>query len=34
MKQGSFVVMGGYHVTFMPEEALSHADSIVTREAD
>mgnify|MGYP000922272404 CR=1 FL=1 len=33
-EQGSFVVLGGYHVTFMPQEALSHADSIVTREAD
>ncbi|MDR2156872.1 MAG: radical SAM protein, partial [Clostridiales Family XIII bacterium] len=33
-ERGSFVVLGGYHVTFMPEEALLHADSIVTREAD
>ena len=31
-KQGSFVVLGGYHVTFLPDEALEHADAIVTGE--
>ncbi|EJA4669661.1 radical SAM protein [Escherichia coli] len=33
-KQGKKVVMGGYHVTFMPEEALQHADSIVIGDAE
>lgn len=28
--QGAFVVLGGYHVTFMPQEALCHADALVT----
>ena len=28
----AFVVLGGYHVTFMPNEALAHADAIVTGE--
>ena len=30
--QGAFVVLGGYHVTFLPDEALEHADAIVTGE--
>ncbi|MCL1897015.1 MAG: radical SAM protein, partial [Clostridiales bacterium] len=29
---GSFTVLGGYHATFMQEEALMHADAIVTGE--
>jgi len=29
---GSFVVLGGYHVTFLPDEALEHADAVVTGE--
>jgi len=29
---GAFVVLGGYHATFLPEEALGHADAIVTGE--
>ncbi|MDR1564884.1 MAG: B12-binding domain-containing radical SAM protein [Oscillospiraceae bacterium] len=32
--KGSFVVLGGYHTSFMQEEALSHADSIVVKDAD
>lgn len=28
--QGAFVVLGGYHVTFMPQEAAAHADALVT----
>ena len=30
--QGGFVVLGGYHVTLLPDEALEHADAIVTGE--
>lgn len=33
-RQGKKVVMGGYHVTFMPEEALQHADSIIVGDAE
>ncbi|WP_435954724.1 B12-binding domain-containing radical SAM protein [Dryocola sp. BD626] len=33
-QQGKKVVMGGFHVTFMPEEALEHADSIVIGDAE
>ena len=29
---GAFVVLGGYHVTFLPQEALEHADAVVTGE--
>jgi radical SAM superfamily enzyme YgiQ (UPF0313 family) len=32
--QGAKVVMGGPHVTCLPEEALEHADSIVVGEAE
>ncbi len=28
-KRGSYVVMGGYHPTYMPEEALQHADTVI-----
>lgn len=33
-KRGVHVVMGGVHVTMEPEEALQHADTIVTGDAD
>ena len=29
---GALVVLGGYHVTFLPDEALEHTDAIVTGE--
>lgn len=32
--RGSIVVMGGYHPTFLPDEALEHADSVVTGDAE
>ncbi len=31
---GQRVVMGGYHPTFLPNEALLHADAIVTGDAE
>lgn len=33
-KQGSLVVMGGYHPTFLPEEASEHADAVVAGDAE
>ena len=33
-KQRARVVMGGYHPTFLPEEALQHADSVVVGDAE
>ena len=33
-QQGCLVVMGGHHPTFMPEEALLHADAVVTGDAE
>jgi len=33
-KKGIPVIMGGIHPTFMPEEALQHADYVVKGEAD
>jgi radical SAM superfamily enzyme YgiQ (UPF0313 family) len=33
-KQGKTVVMGGSHVTFLPEEALEHADYCLLGEAE
>lgn len=33
-RRGSTVVMGGPHVTFMPEEALEYCDSVVIGEAE
>ncbi len=33
-QRGKKVVMGGYHVTLMPEEAAQHADSIMVGNAD
>ena len=32
--KGVAVVLGGIHVTFMPDEALEHADSVVLGEAE
>lgn len=32
--QGKRVVMGGYHPTFLPDEALEHADAVVTGDAE
>ncbi|MCO4811909.1 MAG: B12-binding domain-containing radical SAM protein [Gammaproteobacteria bacterium] len=32
--KGVTVVMGGYHPTFLPEEALQHADAIVVGDAE
>jgi radical SAM superfamily enzyme YgiQ (UPF0313 family) len=33
-EQGLKVVMGGYHPTFLPEEALEHADAVVVGDAE
>jgi radical SAM superfamily enzyme YgiQ (UPF0313 family) len=33
-EQGHIVVMGGYHPTFLPEEALGHADAVVSGDAE
>ena len=33
-KQGITVIMGGPHVTFLPEEALSHADFVIRGEGE
>ncbi|MDY6825521.1 MAG: radical SAM protein [Thermodesulfobacteriota bacterium] len=33
-ERGTPVVMGGFHVSAMPEEALNHADSVVVGEAE
>lgn len=33
-QRGIPVVMGGYHPTFLPEEALLHADAVVTGDAE
>lgn len=32
--QGKTVVMGGYHPTFLPEEALLHADAVIQGDAE
>src|SRR5215472_14796605 len=32
--RGSRVVLGGIHVTALPDEALGHADAVVTGEAE
>jgi radical SAM superfamily enzyme YgiQ (UPF0313 family) len=32
--EGKIVVMGGYHPTFLPEEALQHADAVVRGDAE
>ncbi|MDR2111545.1 MAG: B12-binding domain-containing radical SAM protein [Candidatus Accumulibacter sp.] len=33
-RQGKHVVMGGHHPTFLPDEALEHADAVVTGDAE
>lgn len=33
-KQGTTVIMGGFHASLLPEEALEHADSVVVGEAE
>lgn len=33
-KRGSYVVMGGYHPTYMPEEALKYADTVIIGAAE
>lgn len=33
-KKGSYVVMGGHHVSLMPEEAMQYADTILTGPGD
>ncbi len=33
-KRGKKVVLGGYHVTLMPEEAMEYADSVMVGNAD
>ena len=33
-RRGIPVVMGGYHPTFLPEEALEHADAVVKGDAE
>lgn len=32
--KGSYVVMGGYHPTYMPDEALEHADTVIVGAAE
>ena len=32
--KGSYTVMGGHHVTLLPEEAMAHADTVLTGPAD
>ncbi len=32
--KGSYIVMGGYHPTYMPEEALQHADTVIVGAAE
>lgn len=33
-ERGAKVVLGGYHVTLMPDEAMQHADAIITGNAE
>ncbi len=33
-KRGAKVVLGGFHATWMPDEALTHADAVVIGEAE
>ncbi len=33
-KRGVYVIMGGYHPTFLPEEALQYADTVIIGEAE
>ena len=32
--EGTKVILGGFHVTALPEEALEHADSVILGEAE
>lgn len=32
--QGHKIIMGGYHATFLPDEALQHADSVIIGDAE
>jgi radical SAM superfamily enzyme YgiQ (UPF0313 family) len=34
LEKGKTVIMGGYHPTFMPDEAIAHADAICIGEAE
>jgi len=34
MKKGKPVIMGGYHPTFMPDEAIRHADAVCIGDAE
>lgn len=33
-KKGSYIVMGGYHPTYMPEEAIKYADTVIIGAAE
>lgn len=33
-RRGSYVVMGGHHVTLMPDEAMKHANTVLTGPGD
>ncbi len=33
-RKGSYIVMGGHHVTLLPDEAAQHADTVLTGPAD
>ena len=33
-EKGSYIVMGGYHPTYMPDEALEHADTVIIGAAE
>lgn len=33
-KRGAYVVMGGYHPTYMPQEVLDHADTVIMGGAE
>lgn len=33
-QKGTYVVMGGYHPTYMPDEALEHADTVIIGAAE
>lgn len=33
-EKGSYIVMGGHHVSLLPEEALAHADTVLTGPGD
>jgi radical SAM superfamily enzyme YgiQ (UPF0313 family) len=33
-QNGATIIMGGFHVTAMPEEAMEHADAVITGDAE